>query len=38
MLATALVRTVGREHLHLRFRAGRKYVVEIVERPGVFCL
>ena len=35
MIATALIRAFGGEHLRLRFRAGRRYVVEVVERPAV---
>ncbi|PZO82010.1 MAG: hypothetical protein DI629_02490 [Mesorhizobium amorphae] len=34
MLATALLRAVSGEHLHLRFNAGRSFRIEIVERPA----
>jgi hypothetical protein len=34
MLATALVRAIGGENLHLRFKAGR-HLVEVVERPAI---
>lgn len=35
MLAAALVRAFGGEYLHLRFKAGRKHLVEVVERPAI---
>lgn len=35
MLATALVSAFGGDNLHLRFKAGRHHLVEVVERPAV---